>query len=176
MRRTVPGPVVRPELGACLDCDLDPNAQGYPYVRERGTLRRRLASRVVLEHALDRPIAEGLCALHRCDRTSCVEKRHLYEGTRKQNAADRDARTGNPILQMSEEARHRRLAAVLRGEKHPAARLNEQSVRVLRFLAARGYAHQRLADAHKVRRETVSVAVRRETWAHVADVPWQAAA
>ncbi len=148
-------------------------------MRERDTLRRRLAARVVLEHTLGRPIAAGMCACHTCDRPSCVNEDHLYEGTHKQNAHDRDTRTGCPFLRP--DVQDKRRATVLRegtfrGDKHPTSRLTDEAVRVIRLLAATGVTHQRLADAHGVRRETVSQVVQRKTWAHVADTEQRAAA
>jgi hypothetical protein len=49
--------------------------------------------RYALERKLGRPIAPGLQACHTRDCTSslCVREDHLYEGTPKQNMADRDA-------------------------------------------------------------------------------------
>lgn len=163
MRRTIDGPVVRTEIGPCLDCDLQPDCDGYPRVVERGV--RRKASRVVLEHSLGRKIRRGLCALHRCDRPSCVREGHIYEGTLKQNSADRDARTGNPFRRPDVIAR---LRAKMRGERHPLARLNECDVLNIRALYAAGLKFREMAAHYNVSMGAVTGIVYRYTWKHVA--------
>jgi hypothetical protein len=49
-------------------------------------------SRIALERKLGRPIRPGFCALHNCDYALCVNPDHLYEGTKKDNAQDREER------------------------------------------------------------------------------------
>lgn len=41
-------------------------------------------------------IPDGLCILHKCNNTKCVNPEHLYAGTKLQNAHDRD-RCGHTI-------------------------------------------------------------------------------
>lgn len=108
----IEGPIVSPELGPCLDFRHPPSLQRrYIQVHMQGRLIQ--GTRLVLEHALGRPLGPGMCALHRCDRPRCLRESHLYEGTMKQNAKDRDSRTGNGALKFTVD--------VVRAMKHAAA-------------------------------------------------------
>jgi len=62
-------------------------------------------------------IPDGLCVLHHCDNPSCVNPDHLYLGTEKDNARDRDLR-------------HRRKST--RGVLHGRAKINWQDVEIMR--------------------------------------------
>lgn len=48
-----------------------------------------LVHRVALAAALKRPIAEGMFACHKCAVRHCIRPRHLYEGTKLENEADK---------------------------------------------------------------------------------------
>ena len=95
---------------------------GYARVFFNGKSRK--ASRIVFE-ALVRPIPAGLNVLHTCDNRTCLNPAHLYLGTYKDNARDRDARG-------------RRTAPV--GERNPNAKLTEDAVRHIRATSESGVA------------------------------------
>lgn len=83
-----PGELVVPELGPCWVWRGARNAAGYGVVRDNRH-RLVLVHRVTLALALERPIAPGMLACHRCDHRPCARPSHLYEGTYTDNALDR---------------------------------------------------------------------------------------
>lgn len=66
------------------------------------------------------PIPNGICVCHRCDNPRCVNPDHLFLGTKKDNADDRDRK-----------GRLKR-APVLRGDNAPWAKLTRQQVSEIR--------------------------------------------
>jgi hypothetical protein len=82
------------------------------------------AHRYSLEVALGRPLRDGMYALHDCDNPQCVRPGHLYEGTAKQNAADR-------------ERRGRRIPRS--GETHHNAKLSADDVYAIKLMAGEGW-------------------------------------
>jgi hypothetical protein len=51
-----------------------------------------MVARLVLERQLGRKIRPGYYACHHCDHRWCVNPEHLYEGTKKDDARDRETR------------------------------------------------------------------------------------
>ena len=97
---------------------------------------------------------EGMHVLHRCGATSgghCVRVGHLYLGTDADNAADARAD-----------------GAVVRGERHPRAKLSADDVRMIRRRHAAGESFSSIAADHGVARKTIASVVHRHTWRHVA--------
>lgn len=99
------------------------------------------------------PIPDGLIVCHTCDNPSCVNPAHLFLGTHKDNADDRD--------------RKGRIRPP-RGERNRHARLRASDVMYIRRLAARGSAdHDELAKRFGVCRRTIGAVARGDTWRHL---------
>ncbi len=97
-----------------------------------------------------------LFVLHHCDNRSCVNPRHLYLGTAKQNTRD-----------MLDRGRHR----TRRGSANPFAKLTEWQVQRIRqeHNPVRGYGrgYRALAKKYGVNRTTISRIVRWQKWHHL---------
>lgn len=132
--------------GAC-------DTSGYGLVRYEGPLHK--AHRLVYT-LLVGPIARGMRMCHHCDTPPCVNPTHLFQGTAADNAHDRD--------------RKGRQRAPL-GEKHPGAKLTEETVRRMRAEWVPGSTTSgiyQLAAKYGVSFSAVHRCVTRETWRHVA--------
>lgn len=118
------------------------------------TLRKGVfitASRASL--AMTAPLGPGVHACHHCDNPPCVNPRHLFPGTGRDNALDcsRKGRTNRS-----------------RGEDHRSARLTEDQVRyVLSVDVSERGTMARLAAEFGVRHDTIGKIVRRQNWKHI---------
>lgn len=122
---------------------------GYGVIwRNPGETGSRLAHRVSWELEYGSPPAEELQVCHSCDNPACVNPRHLFLGTAKQNADD-CATKGRRC----------------QGERHYMARLKETDVRQIRELHATGISVADLARNYGVAWATVRHVVHGDTWA-----------
>lgn len=127
-------------------------ANGYGRIRDDGGLAQLLAHRVSYELEYGE-IPEGLWVLHHCDNRSCVNPRHLYAGTAKQNTADALARN--------------RLDPP-KGEDHPQTPLSAQNVLQIRRRYAAGDVYQHdLAQEYGITKSSICLIIRGDTWTHV---------
>ncbi len=129
----------------CRVCRLNKNRDGYPRINiKRRTLQ---VNRVAYMNGHNRAIPSTVHVLHHCDRRTCIELKHLFEGDNTINMRDRD--------------RKRRQA---RGTRHGRAIL---TVNQVRSVIADPRRHKVIAAAHGVCRSLVSTIKRRELWAHL---------
>jgi hypothetical protein len=95
------------------------------------------------------PIPDGLFVLHRCDNPPCVRPSHLYLGTKRDNALDRERRGRHPRT---------------RGEAHGLAVLTAEQVTKIRARFAAGERQCDLAREYDVNYRTIFAVVRSINW------------
>jgi hypothetical protein len=143
------GPTIREELGSCWVWTAYVGPNGYGYFGLSGPVPR-LAHRVswLIEHgSWPHP-----CALHRCDNRVCVRPAHLFEGTQLDNVRD--------CLSKNRQRRPR-------GEAYRSAKLTDDTVREVRFLACAGHSQRAIAARFGIHPSVISRILSGRSWAHV---------
>lgn len=87
---------------------------------------------------------------HRCDVPDCVNPSHLFEGTQKENVADC----------------HRK-GRGLTGERHPQARMSEETARQILVMRSEARTLSEVAQRLGVSRTMVWQVVRGKSWKHL---------
>lgn len=128
---------------------------GLGYGQLRDETKKRLPAHRFSYRLHKGPIPNGLIVCHKCDNPKCVNPNHLFLGTHKDNAEDRDRKgRGNPGVSL--------------GEKHGNSVITDKIVLEMRRLyRPRKVSQQFLADRFNCDRKTVSHVVRRSTWRHI---------
>lgn len=112
--------------------------------------KSNFAHRVIYKHTIGE-IPDGLCVCHMCDNPACVNPRHLFLGTRKDNLDDM-RKKGRDNFQ--------------RGSDHPGAILDEEKVIEIWRLVISGMAQCKIAELLGVSRGAISQVVVGRRWAH----------
>ncbi len=123
------------------------------------------AHRVVWK-AAGRDILPSHGVLHKCDNRKCVRLSHLYSGTKKDNAQDRERRgRGNHAT----GARHGCAThpGLRQGARNGRAKLDETSVVKLLQEFKQGKKKAGLARKYKLTKTTVGYIVSGKLWPHV---------
>ena len=150
-----PAPRVTPQRAffeEAMSLDVD-HCIIWPYAKSKGYGCLSIEGERFYVHALALtravgPAPSGMVARHgECNQPSCFNPRHLSWGTRIENQHDR-VRDGTD----------------LRGVRHPAARLTEEAVLLIRrSLESRSV----LAERYGVSRDTIRAIKVRQTWKHL---------
>lgn len=131
------------------------------------------------------PIPKGKCVLHHCDTPQCVNPDHLFLGTQRINALDREAKgRGNhafgdncgsrkhpECLRRGDNHHMRREEFRPRGEKNVRAKLTNNMVLEIRkeWLEAKAE-YAVIAQKYGVSPSTIGYIIRRRSWAHLPEV------
>ncbi len=98
-------------------------------------------------------IPRGMHVLHKCDNPSCIRPIHLFLGTAKDNALDREAK--------SRGADHK-------GMKNGRSKLTELQVRKIRQISEeQGITQGELAEIFNISRPVVNFIINKKAWQHV---------
>lgn len=114
-------------------------------------------------------IPAGMMVLHRCDTPCCVNPEHLFLGTSQDNLRDM-IRKGRAGFQRHPAAYRKfgaKLGATQVGRRHSSALLDEDDVRVIRFLIDRGALHVDVARCFDVSSRTIASIASGRTWRSV---------
>ena len=136
------------------------NWQGALITSGYGQLRwtkgsRIVAHRLAWELAFG-PIPAGLLVLHTCDNRRCVNSKHLFLGTHKDNAQDMVATGRNSYTPFP------------RGERNPSNKLTKAQVVALRATYNTGKTTQRaLAKKYNICQPTVCEIIGNQIWGWV---------
>lgn len=154
---------------------------GYGYLGEGvGSHKLVKATKVSWElHKGQVPV--GQCLLHKCDNPGCVRPSHLYLGTQKQNAADRERRGRMHHATGDAHGTRTHPESLKRGDDHWTRKLHPwagaanckamlTAKLVLKIRAEFNPAtmeYSDLAGKYKVSPSTIGNIIRRETWAQI---------
>lgn len=133
--------------GDCWEWTAFRDGFGYGQISVDG--KKVGAHRLVYEMEVG-PIPADMCVLHYCDNPPCVNPKHLFIGTRSDNARDRELK-----------GRGRKSD----GENNPNATLTERDVACIR--RCKGQIKQwRLGEIFGVTQASISNIWRGHTWVH----------
>lgn len=137
------------KTGDCWLWTASTAGKGYGQIKVPGTRRQVYAHRLSYELHCG-PVLKGLAVLHRCDTPRCVNPKHLFLGTKGDNATD-----------MQRKGRH------LYGERNAKHRLTEADVHAIFDLLDTGMTQRDIAERFGVGQMTISRIHRGDRWRHV---------
>lgn len=144
-----PVPKYRKELGPCWTWTGSLDGKGYGQVNVGGKPRR--SHRVAWGLITGKVPSRKVFICHHCDNPKCVNPKHLFEGTSKDNTQD-----------MMKKGRHKYITR--RGEQHSRAILTEREVIDIRKRIEKGEALKEIAEKFKVSLSTISAIKHKRKW------------
>lgn len=138
-------------FSGCHHWTASTNKFGYGKIKA-GDSGWKLAHRVAWEFA-NGPVPKGLYVLHTCDNPGCVNPSHLYLGSYKDNAQDRERRDrGNHA----------------KGSAHGRSKLSaDQVVGIKKLYSSGEYSYRKLGKMFGVDGKSIADIVNGLNWTHL---------
>lgn len=117
----------------------------------------------MLAHRISYGLETGLqpeAVCHRCDNPSCCNPVHLFGGTKADNNRD--------MVSKGRHASKTRKVNYVKGNQHPAAKLTEEMIPLIKKEYASGeYSQRKLAEKYGVSQRTIVTVIHEVGWKHV---------
>jgi len=139
-------------------------AQGYGRIKVYGKLRQASHVSWILARG---PIPQGKSILHRCDNPPCVNPKHLFVGTQKDNVKDMIRKGRENWATGDRNGARTHPEKVLRGEGVGTSKLNKEDVIKIQERYLTGESQRSIAKDFKVCHQHISVIVNKKQWVHV---------
>lgn len=119
--------------------------------------KRLTVTRILMAIMLGRPLDKKEEVCHTCDNPSCINIKHLFIGSHKENMYD-----------CFSKGRHK--YKVYKGEKHGASKLTEKEVREIMKKIELGETQKSIAKDYGVDASCISNIKRKRNWGHLWEV------
>ena len=117
-----------------------------------GCFHRSVAAHRIAYEERHGKIPKGMCVLHKCDNSLCVNPDHLFLGTAADNVRD-----------MCNKGRN----SIMKGEDHPGAKINNKTARAIRRLRASGMLLKDIAARLGISRSIAKDVSVGRSWKHI---------
>jgi len=157
----------RVEIGEPFDCwkwNGCKTDKGYGIIYFDGKWRKAHRMSWIIAYP-EKVITDDLEVCHKCDNRACVNPRHLFLGTHKQNIEDMDRKGRRGVALGIKNGSHTKPEKRRRGSIHGMAKITESDV--LEIRSSVGISQRRLAKQYGISQPMVGFILRRENWKHV---------
>jgi len=137
------------EITGCWDWIKSLGSHGYAHIAERGKNLR--GHRLSYEIHFGK-ISSGLLVLHKCDNRKCVNPKHLFLGSQKENMEDMIAKGRHPIAKKGKIINATKSYIL---DKHPKSKLNCIQVIEIRKLLSMGKSMLAISKLFNVSEKTI---------------------
>lgn len=155
--------VVKTETCWIWSARITKNGYGQFKINYKSLLAHRVAWELI---NASENLLEKVCVLHKCDNRKCVNPKHLFLGTVKDN--NRDRKQKDRSANGNRNGSRLYPEKLIRGEKHWNAKLTEQDVKDIRTIYKIGNVTQSfLAKKYGVYQTLISDIINKKKWKHV---------